>query len=613
MLVVVVVVQYYLRWIRDPNSSVRLDMSLIVCTLKSHIDVMRQALFRSGDGWDRSQRLASLASQGFKLHSGDEIPPRCAAAQRTYRLVEEYDGLELRHFLDTTKTQMESTQFWDVLPRNARTQRVRTRCFKHLARGRARMVAEKRAQTNYPRKLVASVLDESGSLAAAVLDDAKCPRRLCPWSRSFVEFHKADITCADAKAELHGVGEDGRGEDVAIERSHAVVRRFLTRKSVQSKAVDLQSLQGHWVVSGLQFSGASRRDMSNNILRKWRRASQSQLPALADAPQQGSRKRKLSRWDIFRGQQAVGLSLAERPKQKEVARLYRALLPDELEELDKMLHDCNEAKSEGQYRAFISGAKRRRLETRPPSQALQLVAQDSLAELDLQDARERCAEVKLLTAMTTHQHRDEDRACEKCLDSYQDIDAPGGQDRQRTLEAIPSLSDAPGDFNCLPCSLGGLVSAHYDASPALEKAKEIAKSRSRWGVDQLHKCMEREWDVWSQTVQHAETPVVTAACKAPLTRRLCFEANMCLCDTWGINASRISRKLIKTVFGMYPKDKGMPWRRQRSRLKDGDVVLLLFGSVLRDTEDDGFKGVCQGHSYFYNYYHYFYYYCYDYF
>ena len=78
-------------------------------------------------------------------------------------------------------------------------------------------------------------------------EDAKCPKRLCPWSRDVMAWSGNDAGSAACRAHLVATTLVARDENVGIENKLSRLRRFALKKSVQMRRVDVCGMQQFWV------------------------------------------------------------------------------------------------------------------------------------------------------------------------------------------------------------------------------------------------------------------------------------------------------------------------------------------------------------------------------
>ena len=229
-------------------------------------------------------------------------------------------GDDTHKFIDTTTRLMCTPECWDAIPAVCRTWASKATAFLYLARGRARIQALYDRDRDYPRKALATFVDET--LVPEVLEDSKCPRRLDPWSREWMEYTGGNLTSPDAKAGAEQVLDLMASEQVTIEKMHSQVRQFLIGRSVQSRAVDLGTLISHKLLDHAKEGVAEEKRIRKLTLRE-RRAPQER-----EAPPQQKRTRRMSSWEVYRSEQTRGKAAEERPTQKEMSDTYSALPPE---------------------------------------------------------------------------------------------------------------------------------------------------------------------------------------------------------------------------------------------------------------------------------------------
>lgn len=171
-----------LVWIR--TDQVLLDSFFFAAVVSyTHSRLMAKYLYRAGNAYERKQRLeaARLVQQQHNAAGSGEI------GMRQWRLVESYEGELEQAFLSCTADLMSDPGWWAALPAEMRTQSAETRCFKLLIRGYVLVSELQTANTNYPKKLLATV--RHPDLVPVVHSDAACPRRLGAWCQNFIDRH----------------------------------------------------------------------------------------------------------------------------------------------------------------------------------------------------------------------------------------------------------------------------------------------------------------------------------------------------------------------------------------------------------------------------------------
>ena len=139
---------------------------------------------------------------------------------------------------------MRDEEQWDSIPSEERSIKRQTQIYQMLARSCSRAMNSIRQHENYPYKMFGRL--EKPSLAPAILEDAKCPKRLDPWSKSFGDHYSQNITCTEALMDLRAAAILAKEETVHIEKQHSWLCRFVFSRAAQSRYLDLAGLNEQW-------------------------------------------------------------------------------------------------------------------------------------------------------------------------------------------------------------------------------------------------------------------------------------------------------------------------------------------------------------------------------
>ena len=163
-------------------------------------------------------------------NGGRSIGPQ---RRRRYRVEDSYNAREEEKVIDEVDKLMTFTTCWKAVPRSQRNSSLQTLATKELARTAARAHKLKSDAQNYPVKLAATPW--RADLIPVVNDDAKCMRRLYPWSRAVMTGFGIDAGAVACKAHLVATNVAARDESVGIENRNARIRRYTLSKSLQQK------------------------------------------------------------------------------------------------------------------------------------------------------------------------------------------------------------------------------------------------------------------------------------------------------------------------------------------------------------------------------------------
>ena len=230
-----------LEWIDE--GTVLPDALRLCVVMQMHERRTAAKLVVAGEQWERDQVLRAT---GLGLGCGvSDRRDVGGELRRTYRLLETYDGNADEAFLRESEGLMRSSAAWAALPPMARAHDFQPSTFKLLARGRCRVRKEIEANRDYPNKLLATV--KYTELRSQVQNEAACPRRLCSWSRAFIEAFP-DLGSEDARMNILCSLHLWHDETARTEWGHGDLHRFVLTRSVMRKTVTLASANTFWIV-----------------------------------------------------------------------------------------------------------------------------------------------------------------------------------------------------------------------------------------------------------------------------------------------------------------------------------------------------------------------------
>jgi len=416
------------------------------------------------------------------------------------------------------------------------------------------------------------------TLVPEVLEDSKCPRRLDPWSREWMEYTGGNLTSPDAKAGAEQVLDLMASEQVKIEKMHSQVRQFLIGRSVQSRAVDLGTLISHKLLDHAKEGVAEEKRRRKLTLRE-RRAPQER-----EGPPQQKRTRRMSSWEVYRSEQTRGKAAEERPTQKEMSDAYSALPPGERARLDKAAAEANEAVSEGNKNPL--GVRRGRA-PRADHNALDDVIKRVLEEPDFLMAHLQLDDVWKISQHARTAHRNVNVQARGALHKEYDTlrawahDSPLATDSITTFASALEIDEEGGRFGSVRAAISstGVTAFEWRCPEAFDAAERITTLKTRRGEAShvSHEEVMHAFRTYQQTVQDRSVPAVAAARPPARTKRLCFLARRCLCSPWGRRVCNIDYVIKLATLQAYKKT-NVDWCTRKVLLAGG-VVVGLFGGL----------------------------------
>ena len=192
--------------------------------LQVHVVWIQACLYKAGKKWEVRENMYGL-ERTLEPGGHGAGPQR----RRRYRVEESYDGSDETAVIDEAEKMMTSTKYWKGVTHSQRSQSLEIMATKELVKSAARAHKLKSDNRNYPMKLAATPWRRD--LVPVVNEDAKCPKRLCPWSRAVMAWFGNDAGSAACRAHLVATNVAARDENVGIENKFSRIRRFLFSES----------------------------------------------------------------------------------------------------------------------------------------------------------------------------------------------------------------------------------------------------------------------------------------------------------------------------------------------------------------------------------------------
>lgn len=572
-------------WAR--SGTVLRDMLVMVGVLRPHVALMASEMYLCGDAFEQKEQVRVIRMGSDPGDGG--VERNATDGQRQMRLPCAFAGARTETFLRDTASLTEAADQWSLLPLEFRTQSLRSMTFVLLARGIALIHRLQEARRNYPHKLLA--LAAQPGMLAEVQEDAACPKRLDPWSRAFVD-HYGDIGSPEAIADLTSTALYAREETLSIERQHSRLRRYITGKAVQSRCVDLNGLNQHWVASFFEgrAHGSSRGSPPNPPEpRTSPLASEHECPP-EERP--AKRARKISAWNVFWAEHiaSAAASGAKKPTASEVSQVFKQLSPEEKVRLGAKAARANEAVAAGNKRplqgeapsSLASGTTRLAIGGAwpAPSESDDLALAFALgADSDMWGRLRRAVQGR------RRQRQDELSVAEAERQAIATFHSESGDGQRIVSEALvmvgeQSLVEHRAAFSAQPQWKPDLAVLEWSGANARCRAASAISGRSKASagakhpdkVGLLHRSVNAVWGLVMQPIQHVEVPAVasSSADPLPLQARLCHSANRCICGASGKAYQSIFAGISKAI-----KAECSPASGRKAQLLGGQIVVLL--------------------------------------
>lgn len=228
-----------LRWLSS-SRPVMVEMLCIRVILEPHRRFMSRHLHMSGEEWEQERMAADaedLRNQGGggRLHT-----PR-------FRLVHAHNGDLESDALDDFHELMRSESVWRIIPGHARTLMVQNDLFIMLSRSSCRAHRLRRLHEGFPYRMFGLIGAAREEVLESIQAENKC--LMDPWSRRIAELFNDNLGGPDVHAILSATAAVAHEETVQIEARHATLRRVLAARSIQSKRLDMNSLNADKAIS----------------------------------------------------------------------------------------------------------------------------------------------------------------------------------------------------------------------------------------------------------------------------------------------------------------------------------------------------------------------------
>lgn len=247
---------------------------------------------------------------------------------------------------------MTNEVFWQGIPDREKTAANRSKAFCMFHRGACRMAMRYEDDTNYPNKLLATEFDRD--LVDEVHEDARCSRRLDPFSQRFMKDFDGDIDNATAAAEIKCINEEWRDETVQIELTHSRFRKFVVGRSNQVACVDMNSTNQY--MFGMKLEEQERRFKHLKPVSEVAAGEDNAGDKTAEGEDQDAttevkanpkkRVRASSNWDMFRKRRCLGVPKKKQAKPQQMSTAYWSLSAEDQERLTDMAEENTYKKKE---------------------------------------------------------------------------------------------------------------------------------------------------------------------------------------------------------------------------------------------------------------------------
>ena len=182
-------------WIESGMQGVLAQLVVLRIVIEVHVNWMAACLYKAGEKWAHRENMFGL-ERALEPGGHGSGPQR----RRRYRVEESYDGSDETALIDEVEKMMATTTYWKGVPRSHRSSTLEIMAVKELVKSAARAHKIKSYNQNYPVKLAATPWRRD--LVPVVNEDAKCPKRLCPWSRAVMAWFGNDAGSAACRVHL---------------------------------------------------------------------------------------------------------------------------------------------------------------------------------------------------------------------------------------------------------------------------------------------------------------------------------------------------------------------------------------------------------------------------
>jgi hypothetical protein len=543
-----------------------------------HAPTMRTAIYRSGAEWERKERLREIKNcLNYDHRSGN----------RDFRLSLAFEGAIETELMDKAAGLMKGeTHHFELVPLANRSRAFETKAFCVLARSHAHAHKRRRLRTNYPFKVFGAL--KQPALFKSI-DDEPCKSRYCQWTRRLLESY-GSLQRQDAQMDVRCTAEMARDETVQIEHAHGYMRRFLVIRSEQGRALDMESVNDA-VISRWFRKTHSQYEVQLRSLKRKRNETVVEVPA--DEPPAKKRKTQpICAWNVLVQEWRQGSKVRDISKEMgaEMSAAYKCLSEDEFARLETRAADANFARKHGNPnplgRCYVPAASAS--EPERAGDCVDEIATSALALLPklfpwaaVIDERRSLREAGAASASNL-------RRDAATVASFYNDPGHGGCDLFKRAAHVLNQAQANGTDSCFlpePCSVPTLL--HMQFYP--QKVDEITKKFMSLNplsncVAQMRSALGSYYSAHAMTLQHEQIDDVDRAVLPKPTdpKRLCHEANMCLCSGEGLQTRAFKCKFEKVAKCKFPAAQV----DNRKLLANSGVVISFFGGWIRSPADD---------------------------
>ena len=220
-----------LRWVLSGNVSG--DSTMCAVVFRLHSSDIAQRLSRSGKKYSKE-----VEKSDREAHANGTLNDKW-----TCRLADMYESKLEDHLETEAHAAMSNTRLWEAMPPHARTKARQSKTFCMLAMTATKAHCNRFRNKSYPLKFFGGLKNMA---LWKEIDDEPCKKRYGPWLTQMKDHYGQLHGNMDAEMDGRTIGTHAHGETGEVEHGHGSMRRYITVRSSQTHALDLQSLQDDW-------------------------------------------------------------------------------------------------------------------------------------------------------------------------------------------------------------------------------------------------------------------------------------------------------------------------------------------------------------------------------
>ena len=561
-------------WIESGMQGVLAQLVVLRIVIEVHVNWMAACLYKAGEKWAHRERMVGLERTLESLPGSGgqgEGPQR----RRRYRVEDSYNAREEETVMDKAEVLMTSTTCWKAVPRSQRCSSLEILATKELVKTAARAHKLKSDAQNYPVKLAATPWRPD--LILVVNEDAKCPKRLCPWSRAVMTWFNNDAGSLACRAHLVATNVAARDENVGIESKFSRIRRFVIGKSVQQKRVDMCGLQQYWIGLTTRVSWIFN-TAYNNIYG----GPEKSAPPPKKKRQKRTREKAYDPFAAYMREQKKGVPRSMWPTMDVMHATFDSFSDEDKAPYVRAAAHATVRRQQGDPNPWGDP---------PPAPTARAMAVAPIARGETVHIAQYDTEevVRWIPAIKGARWRDTRAATQKNeeeterLISFNKPDGAGAAVVGAINRELPQRSGRECGIDGLYMEPLGFRSAafthfQYDFHLAEHAAHQLLRLETRGGgrggsarpLAAVFQALRKLWRRINTTIQHFACPEIKFAPMPPESTRTCHIANRCLCTDFGKKISKVHASLLDAVAHQFPRGP-----RGRAPVRSGNAVALF--------------------------------------